>query len=270
MDRITDMLRYNTLKWQNTNGIAKITLNRPDAANSLNLEMAQELMHAAMVCDENPSIRAVILTATGTMFCAGGDVSSFHAAGDDIGLLVKEITACLHSANSRFARMTSPLIIAVNGTAAGAGFSLAASGDLVLASERAKFTMAYTGIGASPDGSSSVYLPRLIGLRRAQELMLTNRVLSAQEALDWGLLTKVVAADDLINEAEALADKLASGPQMAHGKIKELLLGSYSNTLETQLEIESRCIAKCVSSPEGREGLLAFSEKRKPDFKSAK
>ncbi|WP_269619387.1 enoyl-CoA hydratase/isomerase family protein [Zhongshania sp. BJYM1] len=269
MDYPTAMREYNTLLWENTNGIAKITLNRPDAANSVNLEMAQELMHVAMICDEDSSIRAVILTATGNMFCAGGDVPSFHAAGDDIGILLKEVTACLHSANARFARMAAPLIIAVNGTAAGAGFSLAASGDIVIAADTAKFTMAYTGIGASPDGGSSVYLPRLIGLRRSQELMLTNRVLKAQEALEWGILTKVVAPDELMTEAEALANKLANGPLMAHGKIKELLLGSYSNSLETQLELESRGIAKCVSSPEGREGLLAFTEKRKPDFVSA-
>ena len=255
------MRQYTTLQWENTNGIAKITLNRPDAANSINLEMAQELMHAAMVCDEDSSIRAVILTATGNMFCAGGDVPSFKAAGDDVGLLLKDVTA-------RFARMTAPLIIAINGTAAGAGFSLAVSGDIALAADTAKFTMAYTGIGASPDGGASVYLPRLIGLRRSQELMFTNRVLSAQEALDWGLLTKVVSPENLMVEAETLASKLASGPKMAHGQIKQLLLGSYSNSLETQLEIESRGIAKCVSSPEGREGLLAFSEKRKPDFKS--
>ena len=237
------MREYNTLQWENTNGIAKITLNRPDAANSVNLEMAQELMHVAMVCDEDSSIRAVILTATGNMFCAGGDVPSFLAAGDNVGLLLKDVTACLHSANAR---------------------------DIVIAAEKAKFTMAYTGMGASPDGGASIYLPRLIGLRRTQELMLTNRVLSAQEALDWGLLTKVVATEELMSEAEALANKLASGPQMAHGQIKQLLLGSYSNSLETQLEIESRGIARCVSSPEGREGLLAFSEKRKPDFKSVK
>lgn len=270
MDYATAMREYNTLLWENTNGIAKITLNRPDAANSLNLEMAQELMHAAIACDEDPSIRAVILTATGKMFCAGGDVPSFHAAGDDIGFLLKEVTANLHSATARFARMAAPLIIAVNGTAAGAGFSLAVSGDIVIAADTAKFTMAYTGIGASPDGGSSVYLPRLIGLRRTQELMFTNRVLNAQEALDWGLLTKVVAPEDLFTEADTLANKLASGPLLAHSKIKELLLSSYANSLETQLEIESRGIAKCVSSSEGREGLQAFSEKRKPDFKSVK
>jgi 2-(1,2-epoxy-1,2-dihydrophenyl)acetyl-CoA isomerase len=181
--------------------------------------------------------------------------------------LLKEITANLHSANSRFARMAAPLIVAVNGTAAGAGFSLAIAGDMVLAADKAKFTMAYTGIGASPDGSSSVYLPRLVGLRRAQELMFTNRVLTATEALDWGMLTKVVNSDDLMAEVDKLAAQIAAGPRLAQAQIKQLLLNTYSNTLETQLEIESRGIASCVSSAEGREGLNAFVEKRKPNFK---
>jgi 2-(1,2-epoxy-1,2-dihydrophenyl)acetyl-CoA isomerase len=261
------MREYTTLLWEKTNGIAKITLNRPDDANSLNLTMAQELMHAAMRCDEDSDIRAVILTGSGKMFCAGGDVKSFYDAGDNTGMLLKEITANLHSANSRFARMAAPLIVAVNGTAAGAGFSLAIAGDMVLAADKAKFTMAYTGIGASPDGSSSVYLPRLVGLRRAQELMFTNRVLTATEALDWGMLTKVVNSDDLMAEVDKLAAQIAAGPRLAQAQIKQLLLNTYSNTLETQLEIESRGIASCVGSAEGREGLNAFVEKRKPNFK---
>lgn len=260
------MHQYKTLLWEQANGVATITLNRPDSANSLNLEMARELMLAAMRCDEDENIRAVIITASGKMFCAGGDVMSFINAGDDIGILLKEITAYLHSANARFARMSAPLIVAVNGTAAGAGFSLAISGDLVLAADTAKFTMAYTGIGASPDGSSTHFLPRLVGLRRAQELMLTNRVLSAEEALDWGMLTKVVKADELLTEAQTLARKLADGPSLAHGEIKSLLLSSYANTLETQLELESRGIAKCMNSSQGKEGLKAFKEKRKPTF----
>ena len=260
------MHEYKTLLWEQADGIATITLNRPDAANSLNLEMAHELMLAAMRCDEDKDIRAVVLTASGKMFCAGGDVMSFQNAGDNVAILLKEITAYLHSANARFARMSAPLIIAVNGTAAGAGFSLAISGDLVLAADSAKFTMAYTGIGASPDGSSTHFLPRLIGLRRAQELMFTNRVLSAAEALDWGMLTSVVKADELLTQAHTLARKMADGPSLAHGEIKSLLLSSYSNTLETQLELESRGIAKCVSSEQGKEGLKAFKEKRKPDF----
>ncbi len=263
------MHEYKNLLWEQADGVATITLNRPDAANSLNVELARELMLAAIRCDEDKNIRAVILTASGKMFCAGGDVMSFQNAGDKVGILLKEITTYLHAASARFARMSAPLIVAVNGTAAGAGFSLAIAGDLVLAAEHAKFTMAYTGIGASPDGSSTHYLPRLIGLRRSQELMFTNRVLSAAEALDWGMLTKVVSADALLTEAQALARKMADGPSLAHGEIKSLLLASYSNTLETQLELESRGIAKCVGSEQGTEGLKAFKEKRKPDFNRA-
>ena len=261
------MSQFDTLRFELENGIARISLNRPDAAHSLNLKMAQELAQAAILCDSNSDVRAVVLTADGKMFCAGGDVQSFHQAGDEAPQLIKEITANLHAANSRFARMRAPLIIAVNGTAAGAGFSLAMSGDIVLASEKAKFTMAYTGIAVSPDGGSTTWLPRLVGLRRAQELIYTNRVLSAAEALDWGLLTKVVADEDLATETDKVAAQLAAGPTEAYARARALLLSSYENGLECQLEQESRGISHCVGSADGQEGLAAFVERRKPSFK---
>lgn len=261
------MSQFETLNFDLDKGIARITLNRPDAAHSLNLKMAQELMQVAILCDSLSEVRAVLLTAEGKMFCAGGDVQSFHQASDQAPQLIKEITANLHAANSRFARMRAPLIVAVNGTAAGAGFSLAMAGDIVLASEKAKFTMAYTGIAVSPDGGSTTWLPRLVGLRRAQELIYTNRVLSAEEALDWGLLTKVVADDNLAEEATKLAEQLAAGPTEAYARARALLLSSYENGLETQLELESRGISHCIGSSDGREGLAAFVERRKPSFK---
>lgn len=261
------MSQFETLNFDLDKGIARITLNRPDAAHSLNLKMAQELMQAAILCDSLSEVRAVLLTAEGKMFCAGGDVQSFHQASDQAPQLIKEITANLHAANSRFARMRAPLIVAVNGTAAGAGFSLAMAGDIVLASEKAKFTMAYTGIAVSPDGGSTTWLPRLVGLRRAQELIYTNRVLSAEEALEWGLLTKVVADDSLADEAAKLAEQLAAGPTQAYARARALLLSSYENGLETQLELESRGISHCIGSVDGREGLAAFVERRKPSFK---
>lgn len=260
------MSTFEYLSLQESQGVVTITLNRPDAANALNVDMARELMLAANACDESHSVRAVILTGAGKFFCAGGDVQLFADAGDKVGEMAKEITAYLHAAISRFARMNAPLVVAVNGAAAGAGFSMAIFGDIVLAAESAKFTVAYTGIGASPDGSSSYFLPRIVGLRRAQELMLTNRRLSAAEALDWGLVTRTVADEDLLAEAEKLAAQLAAGPRQSHGVIKQLLISTFNESLETQMELESRGIAASLSNSDGQEGIAAFLGKRKPSF----
>jgi len=158
------------------------------------------------------------------------------------------------------------VIVAVNGMAAGAGFSLAISGDIVLASNKAAFVMAYTKAGLSPDGSSSYYLPRLIGLRRAQELMFTNRQLSATEAYEWGLINEVVDTDMLLKKAINIASELANGSVAANAAVKKLLLSSFENSLETQMEIEGREISERAKSDDGREGISAFIEKRKPDF----
>lgn len=162
--------------------------------------------------------------------------------------------------------MDAVLVTAVNGAAAGAGFSLAVAGDLVLAAESASFTMAYTKVGLSPDGSASYHLPRLVGLRRAQELMLTNRTLSAAQALDWGLVTDVVADTELGDRATALAEQLAGGSAPSHGAVKALLLASSKNGLEEQMELEGRTIARRADSADGREGVDAFLAKRRPEF----
>ena len=260
------MSDYETIKFELKGRIATITLNRPDAANGLNAKMASELAHSAGQCKSDPNIRAVILTANGRFFCAGGDIKEMASHGDNVGIEIKSLADDLHVAISQFARMDAPLIIAVNGMAAGAGFSLAVSGDLVLASEKAGFMMAYTNAGLSPDGSSSYFLPRLIGLRRTQELMLTNRKLSADEAQDWGLINEVVPADELLNRAMELAERLATGALKSHAAIKKLLLLSHENSLEDQMELEGKFISGCAVSPDGREGISAFTQKQKPDF----
>lgn len=260
------MTDYQHLIVEKQDGLAILRLNRPADAHSINVGLARELMLAAIDCDEDPQVRAVMLTASGKMFCAGGDVQSFHAAGDQAPALLKEITSYLHAASSRLARMQAPLIVAVNGTAAGAGFSLAIAGDLVIAAESAKFTMAYTGLGVSPDGGSTAILPRLVGLRRAQELIFTNRLLSAAEAQEWGLVTRVAADDVFEEEALKLAKSMAAGPTKAYGQIKSLLLTSNDTALESQLELESRGIAACIGSADGQEGVQAFMDKRKPSF----
>ncbi len=247
--------------------VARITLNRPESANGLTLSMSRELLQASIRCDEDPSVRAIVLTGAGKLFCAGGDLESFSKFGDGLGAALKEMTVYLHGAISRLARGDAPVIVAVNGTAAGAGMSLAVAGDLAIASESAKFTMAYTAAGLSPDGSSTFFLPRLIGVRRTQELMLTNRRLSAAEALEWGLINQVVGESEVLKEAEELAHKLAEGPTRSFGIVKKLLATSFSETLETQMEFEASGIAASAMTEDGQEGIRAFLEKRQPAFK---
>jgi len=260
------MADYQNIQFELRGNVALITLNRPHAANGIDIPLSRELMMAAIECDENPAIRAVVITGAGKMFCAGGDLISFSSFGDKIAHGIKEITTYLHAATSRFARMNAPVITAINGTAAGAGMSLAIAGDYVIAGEAAKFTMAYTAAGLSPDGSSTFYLPRLIGLRRAQELILTNRRLSAQEAFEWQLVNRVVPDADMLPEAMKLAEQFANGPTVAFGTVKKLLIATYDQSLETQMELEARGIAAMTQTKDGKEGVAAFAGKRKPEF----
>ncbi|MBI3303240.1 MAG: enoyl-CoA hydratase/isomerase family protein [Deltaproteobacteria bacterium] len=258
---------YTALLFDARDSVVRITLNRPDAANALNVDLARDLMHAALQCDEDPMIRAVIVTGAGRMFCAGGDLKSFAAQGENLAYHLKEVTTYLHAAMSRFTRMDAPVIAAVNGTAAGAGMSLACACDFVLAAESARFTMAYTRAGLTPDGSSTYFLPRIVGLKRALELTLTNRMLSAQEAQEWGIVTRVVPDANLLAEADTLAAQLAAGAPGALGAAKRLLHSGWTETLETQMELETRAIAARAHTADGREGIAAFLEKRAPQFK---
>lgn len=257
---------FETILFEINSGVAKITLNRPDAANGMDMAMGRELMEAAIRCEDDEGIRAVLITGSGKMFSAGGDLKSMAGHGDQISLKLKELTTYLHTAITRFSRMDPPVVVAVNGTAAGAGFSLAVAGDMVLAAESAKFTMAYTAAGLSPDVGASHYLPRLIGLRKTQDLMLTNRRLSAAEAQEWGAINRVVPNDELQAAAMELAVQLASGPTAAFGTVKRLLQSSYNTSLETQLDNEASGIASMAKSADGKEGITAFIEKRAPRF----
>ncbi|MCH6562725.1 MAG: enoyl-CoA hydratase/isomerase family protein [Myxococcales bacterium] len=259
-------MSFETLLYETRDGVAYITLNREAAANAINLQMGRDLMLAALRCDEDAGVRAVLIRAKGKIFCAGGDLGSFSSAGEGMPRLLKELTTYLHAAISRFARMRAPVVAAVHGSAAGAGFSLACASDLLVCAESAKFTLAYTRVGLTPDGSSTYYLPRLIGTRRALELMLTNRVLSSQEALAWGLVNRVVADDQLAQESESLARQLATGPTLAFGGVKQLLLSSANESLETQMEHEARAIADAARSSDAREGIEAFFAKRRAKF----
>ncbi|MCM6777035.1 enoyl-CoA hydratase-related protein [Nocardia sp. CDC159] len=261
------MTDYETIRYERTGAVARLTLDRPTAANGLDATMGRELAHIASLCADDPTLKVVTLTGAGKFFSAGGDLKAMAAAESGSGAYVKELAEDLHQALSSFARMDALLLVAVNGTAAGAGFSLAIAGDLVVAAESASFTMAYTRAGLSPDGGASYYLPRLIGLRRAQELMLTNRTLAAAEALDWGLLHRVVPDAELATTIDGLAARFAAGPRHANANVKKLLLVSSSHNLEEQLAREAAFISALADSEDGREGISAFVAKRAPSFR---
>jgi 2-(1,2-epoxy-1,2-dihydrophenyl)acetyl-CoA isomerase len=251
-----------------TDGVATLTLNRPDAANALDVPTLEELLPHAIRCDAD-DVRAVILTGSGDgFFCAGGDLKSF-ADDPNVDALLKRGTTYFHGAIAKLMRMRAPLIVAINGQAAGGGMSFSLIGDIVLCADHAKFTMGYTAAGLAMDGSSSYFLPRVVGMRRAMELTLTNRQVGPEEAAELGLVTRVVPKDDLMTEAQKLATQFASGPTGAFGWVKRLLCDSFSNTLETQMELETRAIAATAGSADGREGVGAFVNKRKPTFTGA-
>ena len=246
--------------------VAWVRLNRPEAGNAVNLAMARALTEIAIRCDTDRTIRCVAMTGVGRIFCAGGDVASFADAGDRIDALLSELAGTLHMAIIRFARMEKPLLVVVNGPAAGAGFSLALSGDVVLCGRSAHFTAAYGAIGLTPDGGLSWLLPRLVGLRRAQEIILTNRRIHANEAAEIGMVTRLVEDAELAKEGEKLAAILCRSAVAAVGAARALLRESFHTSFETQLEHEVRAIAAAGAGAESREGLAAYFAKRTPDF----
>ena len=245
--------------------VAHITLNRPHAGNSLDLETGKELADVSLEIEKNRDVRAVLISGAGNTFSAGGDVKAF-AAQKDLARYLREMTPHIHLAISRLVRLDAPVIAAVEGAAAGFGFSLAISCDLVLAAESAIFVMAYTKIALAPDGGSTYFLPRLVGMKRALELTLTNRRLSAREAHDWGLVTEVIPAERLAARAAEVATILAQGPTATFGSAKRLLHSGWTQSLETQMELESRAISEAAGTADGQEGVAAFVEKRKAAF----
>jgi 2-(1,2-epoxy-1,2-dihydrophenyl)acetyl-CoA isomerase len=260
-------MAYQTLGYEVKDAIATLTLNRPDAYNALNLTLGRDLFHATLEADEDPGVRCIVVTGAGKAFCAGGDVKDFAEAGDRVGVVIKELTTYLHGAVSRLARTAKPVIMGINGIAAGGGMSFALAGDLVVAAESAKFTMAYSRIAASPDGSSSYFLPRLIGLRRALELHYTNRVLTAREALDWGLVNRVHPDPEFPGALAGLARELAAGPTLAFGRAKQLFHQSTQESLETQMELEAQAIAASGHTADFQAGVKAFAAKQPVSFR---
>ena len=245
-------------------GVARLTLARPEAGNALDPALARALRDAAASLDSR--VRVVVLRAEGRAFCVGGDLAFMRDCGDDVAAGVHGLASDFHEALESLARLDAPVVCAVQGVAAGGGMSLAIAGDLVVAAESAWFTMAYTAAGLSPDGGSTWTLPRLVGWRRATELMLLNERLDAARALELGLVSRVVPDGELDAVVSELARTLAAGPTGAYGEVKRLVRASWAASFEDQLAAETEAISARAGSPDGREGIRAFLEKRAPSF----
>ena len=260
-------MQLETITFEIKDRIGTLTMNRPDEANALNAQMAKELFEISVSCSRDKGLGALIVTANGKMFNAGGDLREFdNPPGGKQDEHLSRVASDLHNAIIRFQYMDAPVIMAINGTAAGGGFSLALSGDYILASDKAKFVSAYTASGLTPDGSSTYFLAKHVGLLRAKELFLMNRVLSAEEAQQWGFVNEVVAHDNLVLKANEIAIQLASGPTKAYGGVKRMLLSSFSSPIESQLDNETRHIVGTMDTHDGPHGLNAFLNKEKPRF----
>jgi 2-(1,2-epoxy-1,2-dihydrophenyl)acetyl-CoA isomerase len=254
--------QYSAIRYEERDGVAQITLNRPDAANTLNHAMSTEMLDALIRAEENTAVRTLVLTATGRFFCAGADLRSFYTAADEL----KTRISYFHAAISRIVRAPFPVIGAINGTAAGGGMGLACACDLLIAAESAKFVMAYTRRGLTPDGTTTYFLPRRIGIGRAIELAYLNRTLTAREALDWGIVNQVVPDAELAGATAMVAGQLAKGATRAFAAAKRLMHQGFSESLETQIENELRSIYEMAGTDDTKEAIRAFNEKREPVF----
>lgn len=247
-------------------GIATFTLNRPEHGNSLNRDLCEAFASQAATLGQAPvPPRAILLKAAGKNFCVGGDISTM-AASDALPAALASLATPLHQAIKLIHGFDAPVISAVRGAAAGAGLGLAVGADIVIASKTAKFALAYGAIGLSPDGGATWTLPRLIGARRTLDLALRNKRLTAEEALQWGMVSLVVDDEALDGEALAVAKAIADGPTLAFGRMRRLISESSQVTLSDQLDRESAAIVQSGDSADAHEGVRAFIEKRAANF----
>jgi 2-(1,2-epoxy-1,2-dihydrophenyl)acetyl-CoA isomerase len=248
-------------------GVARIRLNRPEASNGMNVEFLRALHEAILRCHGEPRVRVVVISGEGPHFCAGGDVRTFASKGEQLPDYLREATAWLQIAIAALNQLNAPVIAAVHGYAAGGGgFGLVCAADLVVAAESAKFMSGAVRVGMAPDAGVSVTLTQLVGLRKAMEILLTNPTLSAADALEIGLLTKVVPDESLEEEALALARLLGAGAPRAIAATKRLVWNGVGAPLETRLPEEARVVAELSGTADSREGLAAVMERRRPRF----
>jgi 2-(1,2-epoxy-1,2-dihydrophenyl)acetyl-CoA isomerase len=246
--------------------ITKLVLNRPEAFNALNVDVMENLNQHLVALAMDDAVRAIVITGAGKAFCAGGDLKWMLAFPGGLEPGLHALAAPFHQAVVEIRRMSKPVIAAVNGVAAGGGLSLALACDFRVMAKGARFVQAYTSNGLCIDGGGTFHLPRLVGLARALEIAAFDQPISAEQALEWGLATKVVENGRALDEALAMASELAQRSLHSLGLVKRLFNDSFATTLETQLERERDGIRACGGHPDGQEGMRAFTEKRKPVF----
>lgn len=262
-------MTLETIRFEVTDGVGLITLNRPDALNATNDQLYRELSALLREIADNAEVGCVVLTGAGRGFCAGADVKSMNADMQPLARR-KRHRWILHDVLLPLFNLEKPVIAAVNGPAVGAGFNLALAADIIIASEAAVFSQIFTRLALVPDLGGMYLLTRVVGLNRAKELCFTARKLSASEAHGLGIVNRVVPADELLKEAMSLARQIAAGPATSLAMIKTLLNKASTATLDQMLEYESFAQTIAYITPEHREGVLAFREKREPRFREAK
>ncbi|MEZ5378067.1 MAG: enoyl-CoA hydratase-related protein [Acidimicrobiales bacterium] len=259
-------MAFTTLSYDVRDGVGHVRFTRPEGANAVNPALARDLRDVVIEIQFDDAVKAVSVTAEGKVFCAGGDLKEFNDAGDGLPTMASQMLVDFHAAINRMNRTPKPFVAGVGGAAGGAGMSLMSAFDLVVASETAKFTMAYTRAGVTPDGTSTYFISRHIGVRRMLDLTLTNRVLSAAEAESWGLVNRVVAPDEVDAQTAALAQQLADGASWALGMAKRIVYEGHDTSLEKAGELEAAVITESMGRHDGREGIAAFVEKRAANF----
>ncbi len=251
--------------------VATLVMNRPEARNALSMEMRSMMRDELHKLEYDESIRCVVLEGSGDHFMSGGDVKGMHeylkdASGNEVEAYFVNRIHDLHPIMFSMRRMAKPVIAKVKGAAAGAGVSVAAAADLIIAADTSFFTLAYCHIGTTPDGSSSFHLPRAIGIKRTLEMTLLGDRYTAQQMADMGLVNFVVPEAELDAKTAELVDRLANGPTFVYGQAKKLMYRSLENEFESQLQMEGEMFASCARRQDYREGVAAFVEKRKANF----
>ncbi|MFC5973516.1 enoyl-CoA hydratase/isomerase family protein [Halomarina salina] len=254
---------YENFETTLDDGVLRAEIHGTSKMNALNDTMTEELLDLAVRLHEEP-IRCFVLTGSDGVFCAGGDVETFGS--DDAPSEMRKGASLLHDAIVQFHQAEVPVVVGVNGAAVGAGFSLGIFGDFVLASEASYFQFGYPGIGATGDGASTYFLPRVVGLRQAKRIALLNERIDPEEAVDLGLATEAVPDEEFEDRLGAVAARIAEGPTVALGRTQRLLTESTSRGIEAQLAAETDVIAETAKTDDFQEGVSAFAEKQSPEF----